>query len=124
MFHFFVDTGIKDNLYYWDEFKKALQLYIQLRQACPTLTQLNIGGGFPIRNNLGFEYDYKYMVNEIVSLIKNTCDSADVPEPDLFTEFGKYTDRKSTRLNSSHVAISYAVFCLKKKKQPERRSIR
>src|SRR5215813_9902012 len=27
-------------------------------------------------------------------------------------------DRKSTRLNSSHVRISYAVFCLKKKKQP------
>src|SRR5438067_7330365 len=26
-----------------------------------------------------------------------------------------YTDRKSTRLNSSHVSISYAVFCLKKK---------
>src|SRR5690625_1857108 len=42
-----------------------------------------------------------------------------------FTEFSEYTvsgdheeakDRKSTRLNSSHVAISYAVFCLKKKK--------
>src|SRR5439155_21269296 len=29
---------------------------------------------------------------------------------------GPQTDRKSTRLNSSHVAISYAVFCLKKKK--------
>src|SRR5439155_9400569 len=28
----------------------------------------------------------------------------------------KFGDRKSTRLNSSHVAISYAVFCLKKKK--------
>src|SRR5438445_3090297 len=27
-------------------------------------------------------------------------------------------DRKSTRLNSSHANISYAVFCLKKKKQP------
>src|SRR5439155_21510620 len=27
------------------------------------------------------------------------------------------TDRKSTRLNSSHVAISYAVFCLKKKNE-------
>src|SRR5436309_10965155 len=27
------------------------------------------------------------------------------------------TDRKSTRLNSSHVKISYAVFCLKKKKE-------
>src|SRR5437660_7140424 len=29
-------------------------------------------------------------------------------------------DRKSTRLNSSHVAISYAVFCLKKKKTNRR----
>src|SRR5690349_24264812 len=29
---------------------------------------------------------------------------------------GKKIDRKSTRLNSSHVEISYAVFCLKKKK--------
>src|SRR6266513_3869900 len=30
---------------------------------------------------------------------------------------GRWLDRKSTRLNSSHVSISYAVFCLKKKKQ-------
>src|SRR5690554_7634476 len=29
---------------------------------------------------------------------------------------GQFLDRKSTRLNSSHVRISYAVFCLKKKK--------
>src|SRR5215510_15338152 len=32
---------------------------------------------------------------------------------------GVWRDRKSTRLNSSHVAISYAVFCLKKKKNYE-----
>src|SRR5215813_15176960 len=31
---------------------------------------------------------------------------------------GAGEDRKSTRLNSSHVRISYAVFCLKKKKNP------
>src|SRR3989442_2153199 len=30
---------------------------------------------------------------------------------------GRRVDRKSTRLNSSHVRISYAVFCLKKKRQ-------
>src|SRR5699024_12702846 len=30
-------------------------------------------------------------------------------------QYQKQTDRKSTRLNSSHVSISYAVFCLKKK---------
>src|SRR5437660_8446172 len=34
---------------------------------------------------------------------------------------GGRVDRKSTRLNSSHVAISYAVFCLKKKKRPQPR---
>src|SRR2546421_6571621 len=32
-------------------------------------------------------------------------------------ELGLYRDRKSTRLNSSHDQISYAVFCLKKKKK-------
>ena len=43
------------------------------------------------------------------------------PEPTrggMPREIGRYKvrDRKSTRLNSSHVVISYAVFCLKKKK--------
>src|SRR5439155_4931409 len=36
---------------------------------------------------------------------------------------GTFPDRKSTRLNSSHVAISYAVFCLKKKKLLSRRPL-
>src|SRR5688500_19577366 len=31
----------------------------------------------------------------------------------------KHADRKSTRLNSSHLVISYAVFCLKKKRKPK-----
>src|SRR6266702_5486748 len=35
----------------------------------------------------------------------------------------RQADRKSTRLNSSHVAISYAVFCLKKKKNNKKTSI-
>src|SRR5437867_8827954 len=34
--------------------------------------------------------------------------------------WAKYADRKSTRLNSSHRTISYAVFCLKKKTQLDR----
>src|SRR5215813_10127996 len=40
----------------------------------------------------------------------------------LSAEVTHAQDRKSTRLNSSHVRISYAVFCLKKKKIPCRRS--
>src|SRR5260221_9661047 len=38
-----------------------------------------------------------------------------VPEPDGIQRGLSYQDRKSTRLNSSHTVISYAVFCLKKK---------
>src|SRR5437588_11623969 len=37
--------------------------------------------------------------------------------------FVQVTDRKSTRLNSSHTVISYAVFCLKKKKKKKRNEI-
>src|SRR5436189_2076776 len=38
----------------------------------------------------------------------------------LFVFFSCLSDRKSTRLNSSHRCISYAVFCLKKKKKNEK----
>src|SRR5262245_63281154 len=38
----------------------------------------------------------------------------------LAPRVGVARDRKSTRLNSSHLGISYAVFCLKKKKQKNR----
>src|SRR5256885_12051351 len=40
---------------------------------------------------------------------------------ELYRDVGRPVDRKSTRLNSSHLVISYAVFCLKKKKKRERR---
>src|SRR5438270_1691222 len=39
--------------------------------------------------------------------------------PKVATHFGSRRDRKSTRLNSSHSQISYAVFCLKKKKKKQ-----
>src|SRR5689334_24821452 len=39
-------------------------------------------------------------------------------------EVGGDQDRKSTRLNSSHSSISYAVFCLKKKKKTKKHSTR
>src|SRR5688572_33007851 len=48
----------------------------------------------------------------------NVADLLPFPDPDLGPEaVGHDEDRKSTRLNSSHSQISYAVFCLKKKKK-------
>jgi len=91
MLHFFVDSGIKDSLYYWGEFQKALKLYINLKKRCETLDSFNIGGGFPIRNNLRFTYNYEDIINQIVSNIKDTCVTANIEEPNIYTEFGKYT---------------------------------
>lgn len=91
MLHFFVDSGIKDSLYYWGEFQKALKIYIDLKKESDSLDSFNLGGGFPIRNNLGFEYDYEGIINEIVQNIKLACEADNIPEPDIYTEFGKYT---------------------------------
>src|SRR5262245_62960015 len=43
-----------------------------------------------------------------------------VAQIEVEQRLGRGEDRKSTRLNSSHLGISYAVFCLKKKKKHER----
>lgn len=91
MLHFFINTGVADNAYYWNELHKCLRVYCELRKECPTLKTLNIGGGFPIKNSLTFDYDYEYMATEIVSQIKQVCTEHGVPEPDIFTEFGSFT---------------------------------
>ncbi len=111
MVHFFIDSGIKDNVYYWGEFQKAMKLFVELKKECPAIKALNLGGGFPIRNNLGFDYDYEYIINEIVRNIKSVCEEADIDEPDIFTEFGKYTVGESG-------AIVFQV--LEQKKQNDR----
>ena len=91
MLHFFINTGIKDNSYYWNELQKCLNVYVELKKSCPTLDSLNIGGGFPTKDSLGFEYDYQYMASEIILLIKTVCDEGQVPVPNIFTEFGSFT---------------------------------
>jgi len=91
MLHFFINTGIRDNAYYWNELSKCLKVYTSLKQICPSLDSLNIGGGFPIKNSLAFEYDYEYMVDEIVNQIKLFCEQEEVPVPNIFTEFGSFT---------------------------------
>jgi arginine decarboxylase len=91
MLHIFLNKGIKDDVYYWSELNKVINLYCQLKKICPELDSINIGGGFPIKHSLGFEYDYQFMINEIVRNIKVACSKNKVPMPDIFTEFGSYT---------------------------------
>jgi arginine decarboxylase len=91
MLHVFINTGIRDNAYYWNELLKCFKVYISLKKICPSLDSLNIGGGFPIKNSLAFEFDYEYMIDEIVNQINLACKEEGVDVPNLFTEFGSYT---------------------------------
>jgi arginine decarboxylase len=91
MLHFFINTGIRDTVYYWSELSKCLSVYCELKKICPTLDSLNIGGGLPIKNSLGFDFDYEYIVQEIIAQIKSICNENGVPEPNIFTEFGSFT---------------------------------
>ena len=91
MLHFFINTGIKDTAYYWNELSKCLNIYCELKAICPDLDSLNIGGGFPIKNSLDFSYDYEYLTEEIIAQIKNICTRNGIDEPHIFTEFGSFT---------------------------------
>src|SRR5207244_13090327 len=88
----------------------ALPIYIGRRfsRAYATGWALSLGGrvrAFPLSSHADFD--------QLISFVK-ACDPDKVY---IFTGFAE--DRKSTRLNSSHQIISYAVFCLKKKKKTQ-----
>src|SRR5690348_18027732 len=73
----------------------------------PTLADFATRRGisFPLLSDAGSDTIKRY------GILNTTID----PKNELYG----YPDRKSTRLNSSHPSISYAVFCLKKKKTTE-----
>lgn len=91
MLHFFINTGIKDSAYYWSELSRFVYKYCELKKICTELDSIDIGGGFPIKTSLHFEYDYQYIVDQIVENIQWICDKNGVPVPNIFTEFGSYT---------------------------------
>ncbi|UXP34057.1 arginine decarboxylase [Reichenbachiella agarivorans] len=91
MLHYFINTGIKDTSYYWNELSRFVNKYCELKKVCPEIDSIDIGGGFPIKNSLHFEYDFAYMVDQIVEQIQSICKEHDVPVPNIFTEFGSFT---------------------------------
>src|SRR5690625_5368253 len=74
------------------------------------------------RDMIDLEKIDHYSITDFWDPIRNGSDDHLILEPEAFYIFASkercripvHLDRKSTRLNSSHVAISYAVFCLKK----------
>lgn len=105
--HFFVNQGISDRPYYWNELSKFVTQYCKLKRICPSLDSIDIGGGFPIKTSLEFDYDYEYIVDMIVTTIMRICNEHQVAVPNIFTEFGSFTVGESGAtiyqiLNSKH----------------------
>src|SRR5690606_42024524 len=61
------------------------------------------------------DYADRAVIAEELAYARQICTRHNWPMIDVSRRSIEETDRKSTRLNSSHVKISYAVFCLKKK---------
>jgi len=91
MLHFFINTGMKDTAYYWSELSRFVYKYCELKKICPELDTIDIGGGFPIKTSMAFEYDYEYMADQVIENIQWICEKSNVSVPNIFTEFGSYT---------------------------------
>lgn len=92
MLHMFINTGIKDSTYYWSELSRFVHMYCDLKKICPDLDSIDIGGGWPIKTSIHFEYDYEYMTDSIIKTIMRICKENNVPVPaNIFTEFGSFT---------------------------------
>tara|TARA_Y100000589_G_scaffold298845_1_gene307764 strand:+ start:3111 stop:4514 length:1404 start_codon:yes stop_codon:yes gene_type:complete len=113
MLHFFINTGIRDHVYYWNELSKCLKIFAQLKNICPSLDTLNIGGGLPFKSTLNFKYDYQGFIRSILREVKTTCQEYKIQEPNIMTEFGTYTVAEAS-------ANIYTV--LNEKKQNDRES--
>src|SRR5258708_10041474 len=74
----------------------------------PYTTLFRSHQGLFVASTISFNLAPEYSLSDAVTAIRKTIDQIQMPGA---------IDRKSTRLNSSHQIISYAVFCLKKKKK-------
>src|SRR5690606_40964609 len=75
--------------------------FLSYKKAIVSITKLD--------NNLAYNPDKRFNRSNLKNAVPN------LTETEYERIIQKKEDRKSTRLNSSHVKISYAVFCLKKK---------
>lgn len=112
MIHFFMNTGLKDNIHFWSELNRMVKVYCEVKREFDSLDTLNLGGGLPIKSSLQFDYDYQFMISEIVSAIKEECDEQGIEHPNLVTEFGTFTVGESG-------AVLYTILDEKKQNDQE-----
>src|SRR5690349_23635281 len=85
----------------------------------PYTTLFRSGNVHGMANMMSFQ-TYSSLANNCLNARTQFTGYSNGNQPGNVCAGEQSSDRKSTRLNSSHVEISYAVFCLKKKKKRKR----
>lgn len=94
--HFFNEKGMDNSDDYWHVLEEIVRFYCQLKRLNPKLNSLDIGGGMPFRSRLHSDFDLPFLVQRIISTVQNICFEEAVMEPNIITEFGKYTVAEAT----------------------------
>lgn len=108
--HFFNEKGFNTGNEYWNVLEEVIRFYCRFKRINPQLTTLDIGGGMPFRSSLNDNIDLSLLVRQLISTIQNICLEEGVQEPDIITEFGKYTVAEATA----------TIFKINEKKQGDR----
>ena len=91
MFHFHFGGTITDIDNYIKGFKNIFTIYCELKKLYPSLKYFDFGGGFPVKYSLMYNFDYEYLVSQMVKTALDLCNEFDIEMPDLVGEHGRYT---------------------------------
>ena len=96
LLHFHIGSQVTDIKRIKYAVKEAARTYAKLRQLCPQLDYLDVGGGLGIdydgsrtASESSVNYSVQEYANDIIYSIKEVCDSEDVQEPIVITENGR-----------------------------------
>ncbi|MDP3986345.1 MAG: hypothetical protein U1C53_01845 [Candidatus Veblenbacteria bacterium] len=70
--------------------KRAMKVYVKLRQSNPNLDMIDLGGGMPVPFEKRPLFSTEGVVKRIVRIVQKTCDQAGIPHPDILVEWGSY----------------------------------
>ena len=88
-FHFGGTITNIDN--YIKGFGNIFALYCDLKKEFDSLEYFDFGGGFPVKYDLNYEFDYDYLVDKIIKTAKEISQKNKTKEPILIGEHGRYT---------------------------------
>jgi arginine decarboxylase len=91
LYHAMVGSQILDEEKFVSWLKPPMEIYARLKNKYPTLNIFDFGGGMPVPMTLEFNFDYRHLIQTLLSTMQEVCAGHDIPVPDIMGEFGRYT---------------------------------